>query len=302
MEVAEKLKKHISDAMETTIPEQEQEQGEKEKDMDVDHWNAAMKALNDNANDLTSELEWLAELLQVKLQLLLGEECKYGHILEVEPPKAEGNSIYMNFLRHYALNFTERLALLLALTAHIHPALLGTFFKKLETVAQVPAAIHSDYLPTGETLAFILAGDSLKGRFSLNFLFSPDHLFAKHDILGLAAVEADVPRLNGLLRISLGYVDYFTTGKPALPNFGPDFPARHITTGMDWKDLVLPNHTLRQLEEIRLWMAHGDTLLNNWGLRKKLRPRPPGAFLWPTGNRKIHYRLPAGPILRKACI
>ena len=288
MEMTEKVQNSGIDA--TEIPPSEQQQTY--EDPPTANWKTTMKTLNDNAYDLTLELGWLAELLQVRLQLFSGEECAYEHILEVSPPELKGNSIYADFIRHYELNFTERLTLLLALTPHIHPALLSDFFKKLEAMTRIPAAIHHEYLPTGETLAFILAAESLKGRFSLSFLFSHDHLFARQGILGLAAAGEHRPRLNGLLRIAHEYVDYFTTGQRSLPDFGPDFPARHITTKLDWEDLVLPDYTIKQLEEIALWMVHGHTLLDDWGLRKNIRP----------GYRALFYGKPGTGKSMTACL
>ena len=286
MEIAEKTQKSIANANEANAYEQERDR------RPGVHQHSAMKVLNDNAHDLTLELEWLADLLQVRLQLLSGKQCAYNHIFEVEPPEADGESIYADFIKYYKLNVTERLALLVALTPHIHPALLNTFFKKLESIAEIPANIHHDYLPTGETLAFILAGNSLKGRFSLSFLFNSNHIFAQHGILGLTAAATHMPRLHGLLNISPEYVNYFTTGQRSLPDFGPDFPAKHITTELEWEDLVLPDHTLKQLEEIKLWMVHGDTLMYDWGLRKKLRP----------GHRALFYGKPGTGKSITACL
>lgn len=288
MEIAEHIQRGYPEAAETDTPEQERETDRKQ----AEEWEATINTLNDNARDLTLELEWLAELLQVRLQLLSGEECKYNHILEVQPPEAKGHSVYAGFVRHYELNFTERLALLLALTPHIHPALLSAFFKRLETMEQVPVTVHHDYLPTGETLAFILAADNLKGRFFLHLLFSPDHFFSLYHILSLETPKEELPRLSGVLKLSAEYIDYFTTGIRRIPDFGSDFPARRITTELLWKDLVLPEHTIRQLEEIKLWMTYGDTLLNEWELRKKIRP----------GYRSLFYGKPGTGKSMTACL
>lgn len=283
MEVAEKLQKHTANAIETDRPQQLREE---DRSSTAVNGNTTMNALRSNAYDLTLELEWLAELLQVRLQLLLGEQCRYRHILEVEPPPVNGDSIYAGFLRHYAFDFGERLALLLVLTSHIHPVLLQRFFKQLEDCEDAPENLHRNYCPTGETLAFILAEDQLEDRFILGSLFGSDHFFSMHNILSLEPPEEGMSRLSGMLKIATEYIDYFTTGIRSLPDFGPDFPARHISTKLDWADLVLPENTIKQLEEIQLWMTHGDTLLHDWELSKKVRPGHRALFYGPPGTGK----------------
>jgi SpoVK/Ycf46/Vps4 family AAA+-type ATPase len=56
------------------------------------------------------------------------------------------------------------------------------------------------------------------------------------------------------------------------PQFSPDFPAKRLTTGMDWNDLVVDEYTMLQLDEIRVWLQHGPTLLEDWGMAKKIKP------------------------------
>lgn len=281
MKVVEKSQQRTAKVMETDHPQQLQERD----GISAVNGNPMTNTLHSNAHDLTLELEWLAELLQVRLQLLLGESCSYNHILEVEPPPVNGSSLYADFLRHYEPDFGERLALLLALSPHIQPVLLQRFFKKLEDCEGTPENLHQNYCPTGEALAFILA-DDLEERFILGTLFNSDHLFSMHNILSLEPPEEGITRLSGLLKIAAEYIDYFTTGIRSLPDFGPDFPARHITTKLEWEDLVLPETTVKQLEEIQLWMTHGHTLLHDWELSKKVRPGHRALFYGPPGTGK----------------
>lgn len=244
------------------------------------------KALYANAQDLTRELEWLAEVLQLKLQLFSGADSTYRHLLEITPPPLEGESFYMNLLRHYECTVAERLALLLALSPHIYPILPQRFFKALEASAEAPEHLHRNYCPTGEALAFLLAEDDLEGRFRLQALFRADHFFSLHRILRLEAPVEGASSLSGLLTPGDEYLDYFTMGTRSLPDFGPDFPAKRMTTALEWEDLVLPANTMKHLEEIRLWTAYGDRLLYEWKLHKKLRPGYRALFYGPPGTGK----------------
>jgi SpoVK/Ycf46/Vps4 family AAA+-type ATPase len=67
-------------------------------------------------------------------------------------------------------------------------------------------------------------------------------------------------------------VERLTTGTVSLPRFSTDFPAEHIETELDWDDVVLHPDTLRQLNEIEHWVRFNDTLLGEWGMRKRVKP------------------------------
>ena len=49
-------------------------------------------------------------------------------------------------------------------------------------------------------------------------------------------------------------VDKFLLQKETLPRFGVDFPAKRITTEMNWEDVVLNAQTAEQVKDIGVWM------------------------------------------------
>jgi SpoVK/Ycf46/Vps4 family AAA+-type ATPase len=65
-----------------------------------------------------------------------------------------------------------------------------------------------------------------------------------------------------------------------------DFPAQLLQTKQEWSDLVLPESTFEQLEEIRIWIDHHDTLLGDWGMAKKIKPGYRALFHGPPGTGK----------------
>jgi hypothetical protein len=145
---------------------------------------------------------------------------------------------------------------------------------------------HGGFLPTGETAAFLLAGDDLAARFEVLRHFEGDRFLARHNVLHLAPTSALEPLTSGALAVSREYLYRFTTGVARKPAFSSDFPARLIETGLDWAHLVLPAATLEQLEEIKHWIEHGATLLDDWEMRPKLRPGFTSLFYGPPGTGK----------------
>ncbi len=247
-----------------------------------------------NARDLEQELTWFSRLLDVRIKSYFAEEgAAVPDAEDLVPPDLSGSeSPYAGFIQHYQLSFPERTAVVLGLVPHLRPRLLDIFFvknknfdRKFTEFGGVYNGPDGDFTPTGETLAFILGGDDLTVRFSLQTLFDGDHFFSRHNILRLAPVGNE-SSMKAPLRLSDEYLSYFTTGQPRRPDFGANFPAHFIETQLTWDNLVLHPGTRKQIEEIETWLQHGDTLMNDWGMAPKLRPGYRSLFYGPPGTGK----------------
>jgi hypothetical protein len=247
-----------------------------------------------NARDLELELDWFARVLDTRFKLYFNEQTECRHIFEVEPPALrDTDSDYARFLCHYELTFAERLAVVLGLVVHIRPQLLDIFFlrnktfdRKFTEFGGARQSPDSDFIPTAETLAFLLGGNSLEVRFEVIKLFDADHFFARHNILSLASHSSEEPLLRAPLRLGEECLSLITTGHPRRPVFGVDFPAQLIETKLTWDDLILHPATRMQIEEIETWIQHGATLMNDWGMALKLRPGFRSLFHGPPGTGK----------------
>ena len=250
--------------------------------------------LEQNALALSKEIDWLAEVLDRRFLNYFNKTDQVESIYTIKPPgfkKSEAK--YARFVNEQALSFEERLLLILSLAPHIKPEVLDVFFVQNATFNRgfsefggVKGINHGGFLPTGETLSFILAEDQLKARFLINDLFDGSHLFARLNLVMLESAPAGEPFMSGKLAMSREYLELFTTGKSRKPNFSKDFPAKLIETELEWDDLVLPKRALDQIEEIETWITHGEKLLVDWGLRKKVRPGIRALFHGPPGTGK----------------
>ena len=246
-----------------------------------------------NARDLQHELAWFSRILDARIKGYFEQDKSIPDVLDLTPPDlGKSASPYARFVQYYQLSFAERTAIVLALVPHIRPRLLDIFFvknksfdRKFTEFGGIYNGPEGDFTPSGETLAFILAGDDLERRFSLQRLFDGSHFFAKHNILRLTP-GSDEAWMKAPLRLSDEYLSYFTTGQPRRPDFGANFPARFIDTQLTWDDLVLHPGTRKQIEEIETWLQHGETLMRDWGMAPKLRPGYRSLFYGPPGTGK----------------
>lgn len=250
--------------------------------------------LAENARDIELELEWFAEVLETRIKLYFNAADTGWSVLDIEPPDLTwSNSFYARFVRHYELSVAERLVILLAMVPHIRPQVLDVLWCKNEITERgitefggMNGVTHGGFIPTGETAMFILAGNDLASRFEFMRLFEGDHCFAYHNIIHLMPASTGEPVLSGALCISREYLHYFSTGIEPKPNFNSEFPARLIETQLEWDDLVLPFSTVEQLGEIKDWVMHGQQLLHDWEMNKKLQPGFTSLFYGPPGTGK----------------
>ncbi|HMB90165.1 MAG TPA: ATP-binding protein [Rhodothermales bacterium] len=258
---------------------------------DIEAWQTPEAA---NARTLQAELDWFAQVLQTRLALHFGEEVGVESIYALEPPPLESDeSMYASFIAHYDMRVEERLMVLLALVPHLQPQVLDIFYLRNEALNRgfaefggLQGKAHGGFLPTGETVLFLLSDGDLHRRFACQQFFSRDHVFARHNLLKLDTPPVGEPLFSGQLLLSDEMVDFLTTGTLRKPDYSRDFPAKLISTEMTWDDLVLAPGTLDQIRELEAWIHHEDTLLNAWGLRRRMRPGYKCLFYGPPGTGK----------------
>ena len=118
------------------------------------------------------------------------------------------------------------------------------------------------------------------------YLFDKEHFLFKNQVLQLGETPEHEPVLSGALTPTPEYLALLTTGKPYLPEYNTNFPAKHITTEMEWEDLILEPEVLKEVKQIEAWLKHGDTLMNDWGMKKKIKPGYRSLFYGSSGTGK----------------
>ncbi len=232
--------------------------------------------INKNVKTIQNELNWFTEVLDTRMALYFEFDTKYKSIFDIQLPDiANDASVYATFLKKNEFDYIERLSLILALIPHIKPKLLDKFLTINPRYASpytefggLHTSSNNAFKPTGETLAFIAAGDDLDVRIKIGELFEANHMFFKQNIINLEVVKDGESFLSGALTIESNYIDLFTKGKHSTPVFSSRFPAKLISTQLNWDDLVLDNHVLRELNNILLWIKHKDKIHNSSALVK----------------------------------
>lgn len=247
-----------------------------------------MTAPDGNAPNLTAALDVLVRLIRARLT-----DAPFAEEGEIRLAYFDDGSPFGGFIRDREPPFDAYVALVLALAPHLRPGLLEAEFRAalaregdFPEIGGVRDEPSRAFLPTGETLAFLLAGDDLATRFHVQRLLEPDHWLATEGIVRLEPAREGAPHLSGRLVVGRDWIARFTTGALAAPAFGIDFPARRIATALDWEDLVLAPDLRARIGEIEAWMRHGAAFRTGWGMEGRVRPGFRALFHGPPGTGK----------------
>lgn len=246
--------------------------------------------MNPQAPNLLSALDWIAQAVAGRLNLQFQKTQGF----ETSPlGYYDDESLLARFIKRQNPTSEEFSIFMLALAPHLRP----DFFSKLiaehlpeggefPEFGGVKGANHRGILPTGETAQFVIAGDDLEKRLDVQRILSSEHWFSQKHILWLESVREGEPPMSGRLILDPEIVEEIALGKVGRPAFSVEFPAEYIETEMDWHDLVLHPGTLKQIREIENWINHNDTLLNDWGMKKRIKPGYRALFYGPPGTGK----------------
>jgi hypothetical protein len=243
--------------------------------------------------DLERELQWLGALVETRLKLYFSD-CPHSDVRDVSPPNlSASSSAYGQTMRAHAASFEERATLALALAPHLRPQVLDSFLIRNAALDRVftefggtTTGSTQGFWPTLETAAFVLAGADLERRLEVQHLFTPGHFLREQKILLLDEPQPSQSIFSAPLCVAPEWLAHLTTGGRHRPNFSDAFPAHRITTQLDWEELVLPAHVREEIEEIKAWIEHRDTLLHGWGLGHQIKPGFRSLFYGPPGTGK----------------
>jgi hypothetical protein len=240
--------------------------------------------------NLVIALDYLRSAIASRLDLAVGGN---GEIHATGPAWCKDDSPFAQFIGRHKPGFAEYILILLALAPHVLPSFFNDIIADhLPDGGDFPAfggvrgSNHRGLIPTGETGQFILAGDDVDKRLKVQILLSASHWLSTGHVLWLEPVREGEPPMSGRLVLAPEVVELLTLGTTSMPRFSIDFPAERLETAMEWDDLVLHPDTLRHIGEIETWIAHKDTLLNAWGMGKKMKPGYRALFYGPPGTGK----------------
>ena len=242
-------------------------------------------------------IKYFQKLLATVFSFYLKEE---NEKVEISNDKLDTSWLYSLLAEKQIIAFEEEIILLLALMPHICPQILDGFFtldKELDRpyteFGGWKGISHSGFLPTGQTAVFLIGllskmnekREIINEKLQVSHLFSKEHWFYKNNILHLEGQGEGEPFLSGKLIISDEILAKIQ-GEKYEPEYNAGFPAKRITTPLDWKDLVLSYHLQDELDDIIYWIKNQTEIREKWQLNKIVKQGYRCLFYGPPGTGK----------------
>jgi len=197
------------------------------------------------------------------------------------------------FIKINNLNTIEASLLLIGMIPHIQSDLFDNLINyKLQRsgdfnkIGGVRGKDFRGFLPTGETAIFLLADDDFEKRLEIQKLFWADHIFDKKKVLWLEDHVQGEPEMSGKIMFSKEYLDQFVYGESIQPKFSINFPAKLIKTELAWKDLVINDELIGQIEELKSWLKFNNELISEWGMGGRINKGYKALLYGPSGTGK----------------
>ena len=238
-----------------------------------------MEVINENkVTEALINLE-LIKYLEDRIRARLSYEFLDEKLDVFEPEIKQDGTFLSHFIIENKLSNYEILLLLITLIPHFSSIFFSKIIEDYVTeggefpeFGGVRGKSYRGILPTVETALYVFSGNYIGGRLLNRNYILYDNRLVKNKIITIESIPNEEPFTSAKLILAEEYVHLFLTGKELKPQMSQDFPASLISTDLEWEDLVLNTKTLDDVKEIENWLAYKETLMNDWGMKAKIKP------------------------------
>lgn len=181
-----------------------------------------------------------------------------------------GDYIFKQNLTH-----PEVVILLMALLPRLDPSLLKRIYLEFPHSALFDFCSTSDngrlFYPTIQFVQYILGGENIAERLNVLDYFSPNSVLIKEELIVFSGSAHEEP-MNSQISVPQEAFNTIIFGVELLPKMSNHFPAELLETKRSWKDLILPETTLREIQSIEDWSNSSKILMEDWDMEQKLKP------------------------------
>jgi len=260
---------------------------------------------NSNINPLAAierDLMWLNELNKLIVNGLLSQnnnnnqsENNSNKLISKHYEKIPLNNSdcpYDLFLQKSNLQSSERIAILLAIAPYFSPVILNPLATiNPSTNASFPQlggiinTNNKEFLPTMDTVRYLTTGGKIQNIHFVDKLLNGNSSLIRQNILQTWSTNGETMWNKQTLRPTDEFLALIS-GEKYEPTYNNNFPASRIKTKLDWKDLILPYDTMKELKEVSIWLDHSKSILSHPQLSKIIKPGFRCLFYGPPGTGK----------------
>ena len=251
--------------------------------MEIDHYLATETFLK-------KEFDWLSKIIRVRYESYFDIAKPKQSIYDLMPPILGDESTYERFILYYELDFTERVIVALITASILKPEVFDLLLSKNEITGNAYVEFGGKledrrFIPTFRTAAFILNESKDALPVILYPLFEQTHPFTYYQLLDFSDTTFRT-RIETPMRFSPEAEYLLFSGEAYKPEFNSEFPAKLLTSELDWKDLVVSKKVRRDIDEILAWFKLEKKAPTIDHLNKWLKPGYRVLFYGPSGTGK----------------
>lgn len=241
---------------------------------------------------LEAELDWCQACIEHRITYGASRHTGAGNVGLPLPPKLS-SCHYATLVNSLELNTGQRLAVIMALVPLIRPPLFDVFLQINESTQRPYTEFgcvdqNGVIWATGHTLAFVLGdADGEEAPWSILAMLAVSDPANKAFESLFDTPDPDLPAgLWRALRLKPSVSYECLTNQPYKPEKEPSFAAQRMDTSLAWDQVVHSSAVQDQLEDMLLWLEHGETLRQKWGMAGHIRPGFRALFYGPPGTGK----------------
>lgn len=241
---------------------------------------------------ILADLDWLKSFLELRIKGHF-EESNEIMLIPPLPVLSDDHIPYNKFVVKYQLDFAERVVLLMSMVTLLSPQIYDCFFIQNSSIGRpfsefggIELKSHRGFIPTAETVNFLLNGNDIIKRMDLLKIFSEEHFFSKNQVLYLEKSLDTSSFWSSRLVINEDFFYHLISGEEIKPKFSDEFPAKELTTRLTMDDLVLHQQLRDELYHILTWIKYRDEINTNDSLRRNFRAGYRALFYGPPGTGK----------------
>jgi AAA+ superfamily predicted ATPase len=250
-----------------------------------------------NAAVVNSELRWLNDIIRLRFSVTNGNYEFNGDDIDLPaPPEVkDARGPYSALIQYYNLNAAERLLLIFTLAPRLDRRVLIPFYQVFlsgnpELIVCAAGFVKHEtnrFIGTFSTVIHLLAGHHGAKKIQLQRLLLKDSQLLIQQIIEPEEYSEKNPALIPAERIPClaeEYAAFLLHGQPPRPDFGDNFPAKLVSTNLDWHHLVVQKATRDEVAWAMQWISHGRRFTERAG--GKVSKSFPILFSGPPGTGK----------------
>ena len=247
------------------------------------------------------DLMWLNELNKLIINGLLSltnneqPETYFNKLITKhfeKMPVNDTNCPYDLFMQKSNLQFSERIAILLAIAPYFSPVILNPLAtinpSTNSSFPQLGGIVNSnnkEFIPTIDTVRHITTGGKIQNIHFVDRLINGNSRLMRQNILQTWSTNGETMWSKQTVRPTNEFLALIS-GEKYEPSYNTSFPASKISTKLEWEDLILPYDTMKELNEVSMWLDHSKTILSHPQLSKIIKPGFRCLFYGPPGTGK----------------